>query len=363
MNTKSTEKNDSEEIEKFISFKEIILSIQALGRELYLQKWWIGTVAMIMAGVFYLSNRIPQIQDIEETYSASLIFMLTENNGREAGTVLGKHNNIAIKRMLKLAKTKNIIYKVLFNKVIINEKEDFVANHLIDLYRFHRKWRLLNTTETQQLYDLSTFYFEHGEITEFTPKMHQAAQSISALLPTLIHIRYDGPTNFLELHATTNNEELSLLLSQKMYQEIHNFYLQDVIEKPKYTFNFLQARSDSILTKLTALEADMANYNRHQGFLSNEEHLTKIQLTRQVSFLTATYRELIKSKEAILFRLQSQTSLLRIIDQTYPPLSPNITSTPEENKLKQVIIGAITGAILAILWFILRKSYRKLMAD
>lgn len=353
--------SSTEQVENFISFKEIILKIKMFGQELYLRKWWIGLVAILTAGFFIVSTETP-VKAVS-TYPATLIFILTENNGRDAGTILGQNNSTAIKRILKIVKTKNILYKVLFQKVKIKEKEDLLANHLIDIYKIHNEWDAIGATQEQQTINLTGFYFKQSNVDEFPPNAHKAAHRIYQLVMGLVEMKHDRSTNFLELYATTQEEELSILLLKLIYQELHDFYLQDVVEKPQHMLNLLQTRGDSILASLKFLETTMANYNKQQGYLSNKAHLKKGQLSRQISFSSATYREIIKNKEAVLFRLQNQTSLLKIIDQTYPPITANIPTSIKSQRLEKGLLGAITGAIAAIFWFVFRKSYRELMAD
>ena len=69
--------NPSEEIEKFISFKEVILKMKDFCQVLFQQKWLILIVSFVSGVLFYLQSNPSKTPS--SLYEAKLTFILTNN--------------------------------------------------------------------------------------------------------------------------------------------------------------------------------------------------------------------------------------------------------------------------------------------
>lgn len=371
MQTTPSSKNNnvSDSVEQLSSFRDVVLKIQAFSRELYQSKWWI-MLSMALIGSVSLIRTLYQ----DTTYPVNLTFVVKEESGsmgNSASAVLGQLafgkslGAFNLEKIVELTNTKNIVHRALFNKVTIEQKEDFLANHLIDTYDLQELWKDTDSSsDTQGTSSVGKTSFTQDSLIHFSLKEHEVFNALYHLVvgtdnnKGIMTISYQENTGFLAITVKSVEENLSIELVKKIYKEISEYYVQEVTEKPKHTFKVLQKKADSIFYTLKVAERQLANATqRNQGFLSKPELLKEAELSREVQILTIMYGEVLKNKETSAFLLENQTPLFQVIDRPFRPIRPERPS-----KLLALLLGIFVGGFLAILAILGRRAYLEAMS-
>ena len=335
-----------------ITLKELLLKIQEFWQEVWTNKFLIILMTSIFA-IAFLANTWRK----EVTYTADLSFMLTEESnskGVRDTDLLGLGEvNFNLDKISFLTKSSKIIYKALLKKVTINNKEDFIANHLIDIYGLHQSWQN-EGSEKYKEFSLKDFSFVKGIKEDYTRKEQRALKILQELtVNNLLSVSYNKSTEVFVLKATTLNEVLSTELVDNVYEALIAFYVDKTVGRPQKTYELLTLRTDSLSQLLNQAERQLAMAkDRTAGLIGSTYQVTMGQLNRQVAQTNARYMQALKNKEAVEYILQNRTPDFQIIDRTFIPI------LNAESKLNALLLGGFLGIFLGTLYVIGRKIVR-----
>ena len=340
-----------------ITLKELILKIQEFWREIWSNKLLVLLITIIVALAF-LANTWSK----EVTYTANLSFMLTEESNNRGGTaaeLLGLGEvDYNLDKISALATSSKIIYEALLQKITIEGKEDFIANHLIQVYDLQEKWNNEGDGKYKD-FSLKDFYFSNGIKENYSRKEQRALKVLQDLIvKKLLSISYDKSTQVFLLNATTLNEALSTDLVDHVYESLVAFYVDKTVGRPQKTYQMLELRTDSLAQLLDQEERKLASAkDRNQGLIGSTYQVTIGRLDRQVTQISAQYMQALKNKEAVEYILQNKTPDFQIIDRTFIPLR-NAAS-----KIRALFLGGLLGGILGVGYLIGRKIIRDALRD
>lgn len=351
-----------------LSLKDLILSIQRFYKEV-LAKWkWVFLAVALMAGLMLVRVMF----FTPKNYKAKLTFMVNEDEGSSFGGIgailgqfglgggkKGKHN---LDRLLELTRSRKIVQQVLFEKATIKindeTKNDYLANHIINLYDFHENW----VDDTTGLKD---FYFTHDSLPIFTRPENKALQVAHKKIiggenvEGLFKTDSNDDTGIMTLITNTESERLSIAITTLIYEKLSSFYVEKTIEKQKQTYEVVKNKVDSIAGVLKGKEYALANFkDTHRGLWTRKTKLEEQQLMRDVQVLNLMYGEAIKNLEIADFSLKSKTPFVQLIDEPIAPIKADPRS-----KLKALILGGFAGGFLSVFIIILLKIYRDIMQD
>lgn len=348
-----------------ITLKELILKIQEFGREIWNNKWWVILFAGIVSGAFLLKAFLS-----ESSYTSSLTFLVSSNKAKpavdqELAAILGYNVvNYELNKIVELARSRQIVNPVLFERKVLENKEDYLGNHLINTYNFHEKWEEEAASSQYQDIQLNNFYFTSDSTANFDAREIRAITLIGELLAGsnlkgkkgLITSAYDKKTEMVNLTVKAKNKELSIFLLDAIYHSLYDFYQEETVGRPQRAFESLTIRADSLLNNLNALERQLAQQSdRYKNILSKVSHLKLDQLNRKVETTNRVYQEVLRNKERLEFMIGNESADFQIIDRTFVPID-NSTS-----KIMNVLIGGFLGAFLAIIYILSRKFFRDAM--
>lgn len=122
--------------EEELSFKGLVLSIKVYIRAI-LKAWkWIALFVLLGFGIFTLLG-IKKSQMVR----AEVSFMINDTQGGLGGisALLGQFSGFLgaseeqanLQKILELSKTMRIAQSIFFTKAVVDQKDDFLANHLI----------------------------------------------------------------------------------------------------------------------------------------------------------------------------------------------------------------------------------------
>lgn len=357
MNEPSTDakvpENDGEVRE--MSLQDLLQNAQVL--YLDLRREW-KTVLLFVLLATAISVGIAWMSKPE--YPAKLTFMVREDSKNGLGGVAsllgqfgfgsGSSGEYNLDKIVELAKSRYIIQEVLFDSAVIRGKNDFLANHLIDLHDLRAEW----SDDTL----LRDFRFSHGNVARFDRRENKALKALHNYMVSdkkaFVGAGYSKQTSILNLTVSARNEELSIALAETLYRKLSAFYIEQSTAQSRQTVRNLEVRTDSIRAALTASERSLARTeDRTLGLLLREDRVPQKRLGNDVQILNLMYAEAIKNLETASFLLKNSTPIFMEIDRPLPPIKP-----VKASKKLALAMGSGIGLVLAVL-YLLGRRYRK----
>ncbi len=368
--------NQSQEKNTELSLQDIMLLIQEYFLEIK-RKWYLMIPFMMAVGGYYVYQH--HKEGIK--YPAGVTFMVNEEEGEDptggVGALLksftGKGNNdgTGLEKVLQLFKSKSIIEKALFQKVKVDGKEDYVANHMINLYGLQKLYGeyTSNTKWLDPIRDLKTYSFKSDKIETFTNEeklllivLYEAiAGNISQGIDSMILPTLDDKSNIMSFGVTTTSQDLTIALIEGIFAELSQFYVNQTVEKQSKIYGIVSAKRDSLADVLATADADLAKFedsNRSLVWVSGE--LAKVKLQRKARIAEIMYGEVVKQLEMADFALKRKIPYVKIIDMARKPLRP-VKMSIVRSTLISLTIGAFLGCIVIILRKVLIEGWRKAM--
>lgn len=339
-----------------ITLKELIEKILEFWREIWYKKWWI--ILFSIPFILFFGYRAIKA-DI--TYTAQLTYTLNDGSGGGGALSgilgsfgLGKGGKVNFEKIMELSKSRNIQQKVLFAKIELDTfpgKPDYIANHLIVLHKLDEKWSNKNK-------NWSGFRFKTDSVQAFSTEELQAYKFLYGKVVGGKNIKnpifangFNEDTGILTISATTANEQLSIEFCNKVYTELKQYYLTTSVKGNQTTFEFAEAKSDSIFSAMQAKEFQLARFNDSHRNLTDPSMITRRKIMEtELLKLKTMYAEVTKNRELADFTLSAGTPDISIIDEPIPPLDPNAPSL-----LIELIKGALLGGLLALSFVLGRK--------
>lgn len=336
-----------------ISLKEMIEKILEFWLELWNKKWWIIISAIPCMIYFGYTARQTVI-----TYNAKLTYTLNEGNsggGALSGILgsfgLGKGGKVNLDKIVELSKSRNIIQKVLFSTIALDTlqgKKDFIANHLISLYQLDKEW-------TNKHQDWTGFRFKSDQIDGFTKEEFAALKMLHKLFVGGTGIKspifsngFNEDTGILTISANTVDEEFSIVISNKIYEELKKYYEFNTVKSGRKTFEFVESKKDSILSELKSKKLQLASFNdRYRKLVDPSMLVEKSMIETEIQKLTLAYGEASKNYEIANYSLESSTPDITIIDEPLPPLEP-VGSSLFWALIKGGLLGGLVAASIII---------------
>ncbi|MFK7978756.1 MAG: hypothetical protein AB8G86_02135 [Saprospiraceae bacterium] len=347
-----------------IGLKDFIDSIHFYLRELYNYKVIMVAGVFLSVALFYLNSYLKPI-----TYSSKLTFTINQSNNKANGieNTLSKFglskikpNDVNFDKIKELATSQAIIHKTLFNKVDLLGKNDFLVNHLIDIYGIpsnsEAEKEFLKRNNTSP--NLS---FSNDDFPSFTPsehikfrKLHEmVVGNVSAETKGLVTLNYGHRTGIIGIHVNTLHDTLSVSLVKILFKELSNYYIKDVLANTQHTFSLLEKRAASIKTELVKAKNLFPKSVRTSSFIiSNQKKIALEQTDIEIQRLSLLYEQILKNKENISFTIDNQMPVFRVLDQTYLPVFPD-----KNPKSKAILQGAGIGFFLMSFFIIVLRAY------
>lgn len=354
---KSTIPGASYYAEDEITLKELILKIQEFWQEIKRNWKLVLIVTIIFMGIMLVKAILTPV-----TYPAKLTFMLNDDEGSKgggAGAILGQFGfgssggGVNINKMIELAQSRKIVSMVLFEKIKIEEEEDYIANHIIRAYDFHDKWEDSKT--------LNGFLFTNDDIVNFSRVENQVLKSLHRQFikeeDGIMTLSPDGDTGILTLVISSSNEVLSINCSEVFFDKLGTYYIEKTINKQQDTYGMLKQRTDSLEQALNRNQLAVLKFedsNRSLGLRQYE--MQRLMLQGEVQKLEMTYAESFKQLRIAEFALQNKMPFITTIDEPIYPLGRQSESTT-----KAIILGGFLGVFLVVMFLVGRKVYRDTM--
>ena len=313
-----------------------------------LRGWLLMLVGAILLGAYFTWSAYTT-----PVYYESKVSFVVNNNSSPApaglGGVLGQLSlggggqTSNMHRILSFIKSRQLLTEVLLDSTTVNGVSDLGANHLIDV------------AELVELYDLDpvngTVRLSSGHLDSLSRK----ERSLVKLLYSYLSFGADQPmkasineiTNVLSIWIKTRDEDLSLWLSENIFEHLTEFYTAEATAPARFSVERLESKADSVLTELNRNEYSLAKFQDTRLSLTNQrDRIQELQLRRNVTILGGAYGETIRNLEAARFSLDATTPYFKMVEAPFTPLNRK-QKDPIEQAVYGLIIGGLIGFLLA----------------
>ena len=338
-----------------ITLKELILKAKEYIIEI-IRYWYIVLLFIlpIAAYMFYDAYKT------KATYKADLTFSVNTDQGTSLGLAaalggLGElGGNTKLDKIVELSKSRKISQTALFRRAVINNVDDYFANHLIRERELHVGWE--NDTS-----GLKGFLFKRDSVERFSRTENGALLKLHDILVGKTPIftgSYDKKSEIMKLSLTTTNEDLSIGLLKVIYDDLSTFYVAKSTSKEERTYKLFRAKADSLKNLVRSKDVSADRYeDRNRGSLFLEDKREVERLKKEAYIYNTLYGETEKNMTLASFALESKAPFIQEIDM---PISP--IKGEKKSKKMALITGFLLGGFLGAIIIILRKILRESLA-
>lgn len=357
---------DNQDYEDDISLKDILSIVKEYISEIISNWKWLLIIPLIPAAImFFIAwNEKPN-------YVGSVIFTVNVSEGNTGGikgllkSLTGGGRDGNLEKILQLFNTRRIITKSLFDKVIVDGKEDFIANHLLRIYTYKHLAEPFNQNVSwmQSASAIDSFYFEREFVDSIATGFEKSVNKIlyshlggneTLGIESMIQSAVDEHSGIMQISVSTISEDLTIQLSRVLYENLSEYYIENTVEKQKRFFELAKFKKDSLERELLIADRKRAEFrdkNRNLVWVTGELEMDKLR--RKASILEMMYGSVVRQLEDADWALRERTPYVSFIDLPTKPLTPIITS-----KFFNTIIGFVLGFVLTIVFLIVRKVVR-----
>lgn len=315
----------------------------------------ISGIVVAGASAFYFANQ-PAV------YQARLSFMLDEEGGSQmAGMngILGQlgipiiGSRINISKLLELSKSRKIVQEALFVEVQINNKTDYLANHIIEEYELDTKW---------ENYDegLKGFRFVSADQSTFGPLENYVVKRICDLVAgtpanrknAFLETDYGQNTTIMSFVVETTNELISYHLTREIFNATSKFYVESSIEKHQNTFDVLTEKRDSVQQMYDKFEKQFVVLSdRSQGLFTNQNTVKRERVRAEMIQIGSAIAKVEENLAIVEFAIENSTPVLQVIDAPLLPLNELKVS------IRKAIFLGFSGGVLIGLIIVLFRTF------
>lgn len=347
---------------KELDLAAIAKEIKLHARYVWSKKLWITGISFF-CGILFFFYAISR----EPLYEAPLTYMVNDDDGSGGGggglsAILGQFGlygggggGYNYLKIVEISKSEMIMKQVLFDSCYIAGKMDLVANHIISAYEMHDSWN-----EDTLLYD---FIFPSNPSLQ-TRKERIATKILVGKLrgnpddagsKKMISSYFLEESGILKIVGSTKNADLSIILANKLFEKLSDFYISKSVERQKTTYDQLTQKVDSIGRLISSSERSLANFSdQSKGVLLNQNRIPLARNQRKLQMYGVMYEEALRNQQTAEFLLNSQTPFFQVIDTPYLPLK-NVNRL----KIMQLIVVVIVSSLLLILVLVGLKFVEK----
>jgi hypothetical protein len=310
------------------------------------KRWYVVVLSCLLFSSYFLNKAF----QAKWTYQASLTFMLNDADKGGIGgfgSLLGQFGlgggggEGNLDRIVELSRTSRILKTALFSKATIDGQNDFFANHLIRTLNLHEEWK----TDTT---GLPNFLFTRGDFEGFNRLENHAVNDVLSLVNAkqkpLFQCGYAKLSNIFSMSLNSPNEELSIQLVRKIFENLSEFYVMKTTERERQTHDVLRAQKDSVYAVMRGKEVSAARFQDfNRGLVLQSEKVKGEQIQKDAQIATLAYGEMLKQYAIADFALKNNTPFIQPIDMPTAPLERK-----KESKRKALMLGLSLGLLLSI---------------
>ena len=302
-------------------------------------------------------------------YIAEKTFMVSDDDGGGSGlaSILGQigltgspGGNYNYNKIIEIGSSNLIIDQMLFDSAVLDNKSDYIANHIIRVYNLHKIWKS-DTLLNEFVFTPSNIDTRKGKIVR---KVLQDRVKGNKKIPSssrFVRFGYSEESTIISITGETISPELSIMLAERTYDKLSKFYIDKSIERQLTTFKQLEAKADSIYGLLVGSESAAASSSDYNlGLVLEKDRLPFARSMRNIELYGAMYAEILKNKETAAFVLNSQTPFFQSIDSPFAPLG-NANKYSILSSIISFVAGFFIAAILVMIYAYYKKEIKPIV--
>lgn len=369
-----TEKQYEDEI----SLKDVINTFWEYFWHIMRSWWFIGLMV-----IFFVAYNIYKTVSHDTKYVAPITFMINEDESSSLGGIssllgsfgglLGGGSEFNLDKILEISTSNRLGSNVLLKKVTINQKEDYIANHLIESKDTLQEWVEIGLLDNILLDDRKMDWKKSQKAFRFTEDTLDYNNRLQTSIvkkcytllfgedgsEALVSTEFGELTGIMNLSTASYNETLSIAITNNLFEALKGFYIEKSIEKQQQTFNIMKYKHDSIRNVLTSLDYTLANFkDTERGLFRSKDKLKKEQLQRNIAINTMALGKAKENLEISDFALRDKTPFVQVIDEPFAPLK-----NTKPNIIMSIIFGGFAGGFLGVFLVTIRKIYKDIMKN
>ena len=250
-------------------------------------------------------------------------------------------------RILQLLGSERIVGEALLSESTIEGKNDLIINHLIAIEGLKEKWEkdtVLNIVSFSTSDRFETLSYAQRKAIKYLKDF------VAGVILTKGFDKKSGVINIAVSHA---NEELSIALTNAIYNRIVDFYSKESMSTITPKLEVLQNKVDSIKNALGYTQSASAKLmDQGLGILLQQDRVQQKNLSIKENILILMYGEAQKNLEQLSFLQATSSTSFSIIDQPYSPITPTGESKMLFTLAGSILLGFFSfGFLLARSWF------------
>lgn len=249
-----------------------------------------------------------------------------------------------LERTAEVIASDRIVGRALLRKVNIRDTQDLVINHFIRLTGIRRKWAkdtlLRNIEFSKSDQDINSMTLSQRKAYKIIKKMMTPESGDGYVKKT-----FDKKSGVLTLSCVHSDEEFAIVLSKTIYDELSNFFIDQMTYTASNNAEVMRKKLDSIQTELNYVRRIFASQtDQSLGLLLQADKVDLKALAIKEQMLNVIYGETLKNYESYRFVNQAVTPSLTLIETPYTPLI-------QESKSKKIysLVGVLLATIILLL--------------
>ncbi len=293
----------------------------------------------------------------QDLYEAPLTFMINEeSSGSSAFSGIlgqfgfgGSSGDVNREKVKYLISSNKIQQQAFFDTVTIESEKTLLINKIIDTYELDKEL-------SNKYYDFEGYRYSGQLNTEDrfeTTFFKKISKFINDDKNKIISTSLDDDTGIFTLSALTPLDELSIAISDQLYEKLSEFYVTQAIERQGKSHQIIKKKVDSIEAEISKVNYGLANYrDKSQSVWSSKANIRLEQLEQERMKLASMYTEAVKNYEFSSYNLQTQTPVFQIVDRPFLPIFPETFSI-----IKSAISIILISAFLYVGYVIMHQIY------
>jgi len=343
-----------------VTLKEIVLKLRAYNKFLK-SKWLVIILCGVLSGLIGLVYALYK----KPAYIATCTFVLEESKGSglsqyadlasAAGIDVGGGSGsvFAGDNIIELYTSRIMIGKTLLNSINVDGKKQLLIDRYINFLKLRQKWKKND--------DIDSISFQVP-----AEKFNRKQDSILIDIVTNINKkvltvgRPDKKLSIVNVDVRFGDELFAKAFNDSLVATVNDFYVKTKTKKTALNVAVLQKQADSVRAVLNysiggvASAIDAApNANPLLSTLRVPSQRKQVD----VQSSTAIYAEIVKNLELSKISLRQETPLIQVIDNPILPLT-----VEKASKIKDLLLGFIAGAFIALVYVSIKKAFSNLMA-
>jgi uncharacterized protein involved in exopolysaccharide biosynthesis len=361
MTNESKKSNDLSNPSDEISFQELVLNLIKWYRFL-LSKW----VLLVCIGLLGSALGFLYAYSKKPTYTATTTFVLDDGDKSSplgslsglasvAGIDLGGGGGGLFQgdNIIELYKSRTMIQKALLSKAKFDNKEELLIDRFISFNKLKDSFSKVNWATTS-----------FSDTSKFTVVQDSVLREVVRMIDKqhLFVSKPDKKLSLIQVDVKSGDELFAKAFAEEIVRSVNEFYIQTKTKRSTQNVNILQHKTDSVRQVMNGAIYSAARVADATPNLNPTRQTQRNAPVQKAQFSAETNKavlsEFLKTLELSKANLLKETPLIQVIDYPILPLEKE-----RLGKSKAMIVGGLLFGILAVLFIVIKKILKGIIAS